>query len=1264
MMEEKKDTTPDSNLALIKQQHKLRVNEEAMLLNILQSMHADNAITQAKTEEQIRRDAYNAMQKYRQQQMSRMSALEKQEHLNNAKVKLENDIKSERANLQRQIDMYKALAATDEKYRATVEQHEQALQKKEEQWAKDTEEIQKGIARVKKKALDEEAEEKMKALRKEEASKKASVDRAVQYEKDKKKATGVKGAIEQFKEGNVLDPKSGGLAALLNGAAKANPANFKENLKANAQNKREKADASAARVDELNSLYDKLKAEGADEATLAKVLEEGQQAQLEATKDANEAAAAEMASAVADAISGQYTQAVNQAETILNDYMGVIDARMQGSDKNFKEMSDKISSNLSLSPFVKTTKVLDQLKEAADKGISYNIEQRSFLSSISDRIASTFDAFDSNLMRIIRLQQADSTASRLGMEASLNKLFNNMFEDTSYLSSVADSISGAIVDAQSQLDYKASAEFEYVVQKWLGALSSLGMSDDALSEIAKGLNSLATGDVTGLASNNSMQTMFAMAASNANLEYSELLLKGLDANTTNKLLESMVVYLKDIADNSENQVVKAAYGDIFNLSHSDMRALNNLKQSEITSLAGNMMSYDQMQSELNNQFNQLIRRTSLSTIMTNVYENVLYGVASDMVNNPVTFAMQKMLNWMNETNTDIAIPFVNAAGFGLDVNASVGDLMQMGLGIAQGLSLAGNILSGLSSGGGLDLDSWDASETTRRGTGLELSTLSTLGGVSGSIGTYSTNSNSTDVKNSTMSSATDDAEESKKITNKNSKPPDKTIDDLFKCIIGDSAEQFVRSRDSILELVYQNDLESLRVHIKDSQIVSNSLLVYDRMLESQLITQNTIVSNLNNILHSSYGTSASSFLVTKDSTLSEIYSDAIQALNVNIVGIDDKIPFLATMLTSLTSPINEAEINILDSVGLVEGKVDNQYGEINIDLDSLLTLLNENKPVEPDFTEIITAIQANKPLEVDLSPVTTAIGNITHTPTDLTGVITAINGIKIPAVDLSPVVTAINGIEVPPTDLTEVVNAINNIEHPTVSLDPVVTKMDELLKDTSAESITNQSTALSAIKKLIEEDLKPTVTQLKTDQASLTPLATTITQALDTSIATLAVDQSFLVSSMEGILRSVLGDTSTSSINVDNSILDSTYNGGAQSLKVTLDGLNYNEGRIPVFDAAVETASKDGLSTINATLTEHMANGVQTVKLVEGTIIKLDSQQLTSALREVLFNNESKDFNTLISTITDGNLKISSVDNAISVKNATGEKLQVSNLVW
>lgn len=599
--------------------------------------------------------------------------------------------------------------------------------------------------------------------------------------------------------------------------------NVKDSLKAKAELSKAEADAAKKRLEAKQEEYKlaqeaNARGELSDE-DLAQILKEGQELQIEATNKANQANIDAMKSAVADAISGAYKEQYDKATSILSDYMGSIDARLQGSGEFFYKISDKISNKLAISPFIKTTKVLEEMKKAVDNGIAYNIEQRAFLAGISDKIATTFDAFDSNLMRIIRLQQADTTATRMGMEAYLTKMLNKMFQDSSYLSSAMDAVTGALVDATSLLNYKASAEFEYIVQKWLGALSSLGLSDNAVTEIARGLNYLATGDVQNLANNTSLQTMFALAASEANLEYSELLLNGLNADNTNKLLEHVVKYLKKIAEDSENQVVRQAYGDIFNLTASDMMAIKNITASEIQTLANNKLSYSSMETETDMQLLQVILRTSLGSMLDNVYENVLYGVASDMANNPVTFAMQKMLDFMTETNTDIAIPFINVYGFGLDINATVKDLMQMGLGIGQAMSFAANVLAGLASGGSLNLDGWGAKETTRRGSGgLALSTGGTLGSASSSLGSYSASGNSEDMKKDSVSGAAEDSEETKK--DMGQEDPEYTMETFFKNLVeGEGSEGKVKAKlvidpEAVYKVKEQGDYMSILNNIK------------------------------------------------------------------------------------------------------------------------------------------------------------------------------------------------------------------------------------------------------------------------------------------------------------------------------------------------------------------------------------------------------------------------------------------------------------------
>jgi hypothetical protein len=128
-------------------------------------------------------------------------------------------------------------------------------------------------------------------------------------------------------------------------------------------------------------------------------------------------------------------------------------------------MSSTITQNVGVSPFVQQKDVVDKLKNLVGQGISFNVEQRAFLDTISEKIATTFEATDTALIKLVRIQQADSTAARLGMESALTSFLNNMYETTEYMQQAADSIRANIYEASALMDAEEATEFEYQVQK-------------------------------------------------------------------------------------------------------------------------------------------------------------------------------------------------------------------------------------------------------------------------------------------------------------------------------------------------------------------------------------------------------------------------------------------------------------------------------------------------------------------------------------------------------------------------------------------------------------------------------------------------------------------------------------------------------------------------------------------------------------------------------------------------------------------------------
>ena len=128
-------------------------------------------------------------------------------------------------------------------------------------------------------------------------------------------------------------------------------------------------------------------------------------------------------------------------------------------------MSKDITGMAGISPLVKQSDLANKVKEMVGQGIAFNIEQRATLAVLKDKIATTFDAANGTLLRLVRIQQQDTTAARLGMESALTSFLNNMYETTEYMQSVAKSVRTSLKEAEALMGAKSAAAFEYQVQK-------------------------------------------------------------------------------------------------------------------------------------------------------------------------------------------------------------------------------------------------------------------------------------------------------------------------------------------------------------------------------------------------------------------------------------------------------------------------------------------------------------------------------------------------------------------------------------------------------------------------------------------------------------------------------------------------------------------------------------------------------------------------------------------------------------------------------
>lgn len=457
----------------------------------------------------------------------------------------------------------------------------------------------------------------------------------------------------------------------------------------------------------------------------------------------------------------------NNIETIAS-MQSEVDTRLQGSKNKttngsyWAALNSQITSTVGVSPFVKQEAVFTKLKDMVSSGISYNVEQRAFLATISDKIANTFNATDGTLLRLVRLQQQDSTAARLGMESAMTTFLNNMYETTEYMGSIADGIRSKIEEATALMSADESIGFEYQVQKWIGSMYSIGMSQNATTSIASALGKLAAGDVSGLTSD-STGNLIIMAANNAGISISDALRDGLDESATNKLMEAIVSYLSDIYEESKgSKVLQQQFANIYGLTASDLKAITNLNGSTST-IASSSLNYNSAMSRLMSMANTMGQRTSMSEMLNNVWDNALYGLSASMADSPVLYALWKGASALKDLTGGIDFSIPMYLGTGTTQTFNVADLMKVGALSGSALSLMSKVISGIAGGsaGGFNgsgmlksLGIDNGLTTVSRGSGQ--SSLSTGGVSTSESGTLASGSGE-DITSSMQTSAKNDA---------------------------------------------------------------------------------------------------------------------------------------------------------------------------------------------------------------------------------------------------------------------------------------------------------------------------------------------------------------------------------------------------------------------------------------------------------------------------------------------------------------------------
>ena len=388
-----------------------------------------------------------------------------------------------------------------------------------------------------------------------------------------------------------------------------------------------------------------------------------------------------------------------------------INTRLMGSNllygfDKYSAMGLNLTMAVGNQPYFKTETLMNNLAELVDAGIASNLEQRAFIQTAKDGIATTFDAMDSTLLRLIKLQQMDTTALRLGLEASMNRFLNLMTSNTEYMNQTFDNVSEALLEASAVMGASQSLAFEYQVQKWLGTLSGFGLSDSTATSIAQAIGYLGSGNIEALSGTN-MLNLVTMAASRAGLDIGSILTNGLNDKTTNKLLESLVRYMVELGSSNSN-VVKSELAQTFGLSFADLQAAKQMAPSILpVSLAqGNALT---MYAELAQDLTTLVMRTPIAVMMYNLWDNSLYSLGQTMATVPALAALWKVTDLIQQNTGGISIPEIGAmfnaivvaegggTGFDFDINTTVENLMKAGLVGMSSLGMIGGLIGGVSS---------------------------------------------------------------------------------------------------------------------------------------------------------------------------------------------------------------------------------------------------------------------------------------------------------------------------------------------------------------------------------------------------------------------------------------------------------------------------------------------------------------------------------------------------------------------------------------
>lgn len=327
-----------------------------------------------------------------------------------------------------------------------------------------------------------------------------------------------------------------------------------------------------------------------------------------------------------------------------NQYIDRIQVRLLGANETFSSITNKLDSVFGASPIFSMKSVLEKVAVAVEKGINFNVESRVAMQVLSEKVAATFDAFDASLLRLIKIQQEDTTKARLGMENTLTTFLNRQFQDSSYLTDrISSTVTANLLEATSMYNAEKSMSLEFSVQKWLGSFYSLGVSSGLIQSISSAIGNLASGDITTLSGNTSMMNLLALASTKGGADFSKLITGDVDATAIDAIFTGLISIVQEITK-SENKVALTEYSRNFGIAISDLSALRNVSDTTIKALKEQVQTVKSLNEQVDKEstFAKLMERTGGASLGENLYQNFLYSSGKAIGFSPVTYLAWQM----------------------------------------------------------------------------------------------------------------------------------------------------------------------------------------------------------------------------------------------------------------------------------------------------------------------------------------------------------------------------------------------------------------------------------------------------------------------------------------------------------------------------------------------------------------------------------------------------------------------------------------------